>query len=182
VLIFKMAYLLLHNAHVPEGKVVDGSDSARVDAIVSELLQIVDQMAATMFRFTAREMDKADLSSNRFNALRALGSDEPLTMSALADRLKVSTAAVTSIVDKLEAEGLASRTRSTEDRRQVLVDITPRGREAVESVLKVRIDLIRYMLENVSPEMQQNWLELYRELGKVLEKKVATALQETDST
>jgi len=160
---------------------VDGGDSARVDPIVTELLEIVDRMTATIFRLTSREMDKADLSPNRFNALRALGRDEPLTMSALAERLRVSTAAVTSIVDKLEAEELASRARSTEDRRQVLVEITPHGREAVNGVLKVRADLFRYMLENVSPEMQQNWLELYRQIEKLLEKKVASALHETDS-
>jgi len=161
---------------------VDDGDSARVDAIVTELLEIVDRMTATMFRLTSKEMDKADLSPNRFNALRALGRDEPLTMSGLAERLKVSTAAVTSIVDKLEAEELASRARSTEDRRQVLVEITPHGREAVNSVLKVRADLFRYMLENVSPEMQQNWIELYRQIEKALEKRIASAPQKADST
>jgi len=157
-------------------------DSAQVDEMVAELLGIMDRMTSTMFRLTSKQMDKADLSPNRFNALRALGGHETLTMSGLAERLGVSTAAVTSIVDKLEAEGLASRTRSTEDRRQVLVKATPHGCETVESVLKVRADLIRYMVENISPEMQQHWLELNRQIEKLLEKKAASTLHKADST
>ena len=134
---------------------------------------LLDRMAAAIFRFTSEQMDKDDLSPNRFNALRALGRDEQLTMSALAERLKVSTAAVTSIVDKLEAERLVHRSRSKEDRRQVYVQITPRGSEAVKRVIDVQADLIRYMLENLSGEMQQQWLDLYRELDMLLDQKVA---------
>lgn len=157
------------------------SDPERFEAITKELLELLDRMAATMFRFTAEQMDKADLSPNRFNALRALRRDEELTMSGLAERLGVSTAAVTSIVDKLEAEDLVHRSRSKTDRRQVFVQITTRGQEAVERVIDVRTDLIRYMLQNLPTQMQQSWLDLYRELDKVLDRKVGESKQDTEA-
>jgi DNA-binding MarR family transcriptional regulator len=160
---------------------VQTSDPERFEAITKELLELLDRMAATMFRFTAEQMDKADLSPNRFNALRALRRDEELTMSGLAERLGVSTAAVTSIVDKLEAEDLVHRSRSKTDRRQVFVQITTRGQEAVKRVIDVRTDLIRYMLQNLPTEMQQSWLDLYRELDKVLDRKVGESKQDTEA-
>jgi DNA-binding MarR family transcriptional regulator len=160
---------------------VTPDNSARSEATFKELLAIMDRMSGTMFRLTAEQMDRVDLSPNRFNALRALGNSEQLMMSALAERLKVSTAAVTSIVDKLEAEHLVHRTRSKEDRRQVLVQITPRGREAVQRVLDVRADFIRYMFDNVSPEMQQHWLELNREIDKLLERRLASLKRDAQS-
>ena len=76
---------------------------------------------------------------------------------------------------------LAPSPISTTHRRQVLVQITPRGREAVQRVLDVRSDFIRYMFDNVSPEMQQNWLELYREIDKLLERRVAGLERGADS-
>jgi DNA-binding MarR family transcriptional regulator len=161
---------------------VEPEDAPRNESAFREMLEILDRMSSTMFRLTADQMDKIDLSPNRFNALRALGSDEQMMMmSALAERLKVSTAAVTSIVDKLEDEHLVHRTRSKEDRRQVLVQITPRGREAVQRVLDARTDFIRYMFDNVSPEMQQHWLELNREIEKLLERRVAGLERGTES-
>jgi hypothetical protein len=52
----------------------------------------------------------------------------------------------------------------------------------VQSVLDVRANLIRYMFENISPEMQQHWLEIYREFGKLLERRVAEATEQTEGT
>jgi DNA-binding MarR family transcriptional regulator len=156
------------------------SDPARFGPIIKELVELSDRITATMFRLTARQMDRADLSSNRFNALRALRRDEELTMSGLAERLRVSTAAVTSIVDKLEAEGLVRRSRSKTDRRQIFVQITARGSEAVQQLVDIRADLFRYMIENISPELQQGWLELSREMCRLLDKRVAESQPETE--
>jgi len=161
---------------------LDSADSSPIEAMVSELLVLTDRMSSTIFRLTSKQLAKADLSSNRFSALRALLDGELLTMSGLAARLQVSTAAVTSIVDKLEAEQFVKRSRSKEDRRQVFVQITPRGRDAVQGVLDVRANLIRYMFENVSPEMQRHWLELYREFGKLLEHRAAETAEQTEGT
>jgi len=147
------------------------ADTKSPEAAFDELLELLDRMAGTFFRLTAEQMEKDDLSPNRFNALRTLGGDEQLTMSALAERLKVSTAAVTSIVDKLETERFVRRVRSKEDRRQIFVQITSRGREAVQRILDVRADFIRYMFSNLSPTMQQNWIELYREFNRLLDQK-----------
>lgn len=141
------------------------------EAALDELLELVDRMAGTFFRLTADQMEKDDFSPNRFNALRTLGSDKRLTMSALAERLKVSTAAVTSIVDKLEKENLVHRVRSKEDRRQIFVQITSRGLEAVQRILDVRADFIRYLFNNLPAVMQQNWIELYREFNRLLDQK-----------
>ncbi|MBN1918982.1 MAG: MarR family transcriptional regulator [Verrucomicrobia bacterium] len=149
-----------------------GHDTDQKEALKKELLEIADRMSAMWLRATAEQMNRSDLSHNQGNALRVLQDGEPLTMSALAERLQVSTAAVTSIVDKLEAERLALRSRSKEDRRQVLVRATPRGIEAVQRLFGVRNELIQYTLDNISPEMRQHWLELYREMEKLFSTKL----------
>lgn len=52
-----------------------------------------------------------------------------LTAGELARRVSVSQATVTDILKRLEQRGLILRTRSEQDRRQVLVEATERGRE-----------------------------------------------------
>jgi DNA-binding MarR family transcriptional regulator len=52
---------------------------------------------------------------------------DPLTLSGLAKELGVSTGAVTSIVDKMESLGLASRVFETGDRRKIHVTISDKG-------------------------------------------------------
>jgi hypothetical protein len=73
---------------------LDSEGSGRIDAMVAELLTQADRMSATFFRLTSKQLAKADLSSNRFSALRALLDGERLTMSGLAARLSSSSGAV----------------------------------------------------------------------------------------
>ena len=63
------------------------------------------------------------------------GSAEPLSHSAIGDRLLVTGASVTSLVDTLERRGLVTRMRDKNDRRIVLVGLTTEGRTSVDSFL-----------------------------------------------
>jgi DNA-binding MarR family transcriptional regulator len=48
-----------------------------------------------------------------------------MTAGRLAELSGLTTAAVTSVLDRLERAGYARRVRDQEDRRQVIVEVTP---------------------------------------------------------
>jgi DNA-binding MarR family transcriptional regulator len=65
----------------------------------------------------------------RFDVMAALHrSDDDLTMTELSRRLLVSNANTTTVVDRLELDGLVTRTTSAADRRVVNVALTQAGR------------------------------------------------------
>ena len=76
------------------------------------------------------------LSFARVRALRRL-APEPLTMRALAEKLKADPPYVTLIVDDLEERGLVERRPHPEDRRAKLVSLTRAGRATVTKAEKV---------------------------------------------
>jgi DNA-binding MarR family transcriptional regulator len=53
----------------------------------------------------------------------------PQPAGAIAGATALTPAAVTSLVDRLEARGYVARTRSTEDRRKVFVEMTDKARQ-----------------------------------------------------
>jgi DNA-binding MarR family transcriptional regulator len=53
----------------------------------------------------------------------------PMSAGQLAEATNLSSAAMTSLLDRLEAKGLVQRVRATNDRRKVLVEMTERGRQ-----------------------------------------------------
>ncbi|MEI7743178.1 MAG: MarR family transcriptional regulator [Chloroflexota bacterium] len=63
--------------------------------------------------------------------LRDHGAMSP---SELGDRLIVTRATVTGLLDSLERRGLVARTPSPTDRRSIVVGITPDGLEAAQQV------------------------------------------------
>ncbi len=77
-----------------------------------------------------------DLTPQQYNVLRLLKGSHPDQVPTLSilDRLVSRAPDVTRIFDKLESRGLITRTRSTSDRRAVLVGISPRGLALLDQI------------------------------------------------
>lgn len=65
--------------------------------------------------------------------LRTLARLGEITPGTLAKEVSLSQGTITGIVDRLTARQLVERERSTKDRRQVLLAITPTGQEMIEN-------------------------------------------------
>ena len=97
------------------------------------------------------------LGINRTDA-RCLAIIERLggvTAGRLARESGLSTGAVTTVLDRLERAGLARRTSDPEDRRRVLVEMTPAAREANEELYRPLVEaateqLLRYSEEELA--------------------------------
>ena len=71
----------------------------------------------------------------RFDVMAALRrADDELTMSELSRRLLVSNGNTTTVVDRLELDGLVTRTPSAADRRVVHVALTKAGRRRFDEL------------------------------------------------
>ena len=81
-------------------------------------------------------MDQYQLSPSARGVLAVVeGAGQPLEPSIIADRLVVTTGSMTSLLDNLEKRGLVRRLPHPEDRRKLLVDITPEARDVVDELL-----------------------------------------------
>jgi DNA-binding MarR family transcriptional regulator len=69
--------------------------------------------------------DYLGLDRTAYRSLDILEQEGPMTAGRLAERARLSPGAMTALLDRLEGRGLARRTRDTEDRRRVLVEVTP---------------------------------------------------------
>lgn len=76
-----------------------------------------------------------DSTLPRFDVMAALHrADHPLTMTELSRQLLVSNGNTTAVVDRLQADGLVTRTPLATDRRIVHVELTTRGRRHFEQL------------------------------------------------
>jgi DNA-binding MarR family transcriptional regulator len=76
-------------------------------------------------------------------AIRGLAPEVPPKIQTFAERLALKHHSAVELVDRLEQRGLVRRTRSKEDRRQVLVSLLPRGEKLLERVVQQRIGELR---------------------------------------
>lgn len=106
-------------------------------------LRIVTRMIEEALDGALREHG---LSIAEFCALRLLVGDGPQSLSLLGRWVSISNSGTTKLVDRLEARGLVSRERASDDRRVVYVRPTSAGEELVRNVFPEHLDNIFSLL------------------------------------
>ena len=72
-------------------------------------------------------LDPLDLTYTQYLTLMALWEKKRITVKALGECLYLDSGTMTPVLKKLEAKGYISRTRSIEDERSVVIELTDRG-------------------------------------------------------
>jgi len=106
-----------------EALLVDGSD-AQFRRLVHGLLALSSRHEALRDGHGAR----IGLAGPAYSILISVLHLSPVSVSGVAEHLKVSGAFITAETNKLEARGLIAKTRDPEDGRRVRLDITAAGR------------------------------------------------------
>ncbi|WP_171131133.1 MULTISPECIES: MarR family winged helix-turn-helix transcriptional regulator [unclassified Ruegeria] len=98
-------------------------------------LRLLKLSAGIEAELRRRLRDGHDTTLPRFDVLAALSRHpDGLKMSDLSGYLKVSNGNVTGIVDRLTEEGLALRVAIPGDRRAQLARLTPKGKQAFDTL------------------------------------------------
>ncbi len=83
-------------------------------------------------------------------ALLLVGGTEALSIKALRKSLAVPASSLTFTIDSLERKKLVRRERSTQDRRQWLVSLSPKGERLYSDVLEAEGAAMSPALERLS--------------------------------
>ncbi|MED1725671.1 MarR family transcriptional regulator [Brevibacillus parabrevis] len=105
------------------------------------------------------------VSASQAMILRMLDKNGPQKASILAEQLRITPGAVTSLSDKLIACGYASRSRVSHDRRVVYLEITERGSEVLQ---QYKIELKRTVADLFAGLSEEDLAQLNRIYRQVL--------------
>lgn len=125
----------------------DGDDSP--EAITDALLTASRLLVAISARSIA-EVDET-ITIPQFRTLVVLSGHGPLNLAALAALLQVQPSTTGRMVDRLVAAGLIERRPNPVSRREVLIELSRRGRRVVRSVTDRRRDQISAVVSRLKP-------------------------------
>jgi DNA-binding MarR family transcriptional regulator len=138
------------------------TDQIRADA--ERLSHIVLEMQRCFVLYLCKELAPGNVSFPQFFLLAFLDQKEVLTMSAIAQKMGHTTAAASGLVARLENLGYVMRSVAREDRRKVMVCITPKGSALVRRIREEMVGNLIKILEHLSPDEQKAWLQIYSKL------------------
>jgi DNA-binding MarR family transcriptional regulator len=109
------------------------SKSSRSE-LIGEFIAAVRASQTATELLDASVADYLGIDGTAYRCLDILDQEGPMTAGRLAERARLSPGAITALLDRLEDKGLARRSRDTEDRRRVLVEVTPELRRNAQQL------------------------------------------------
>jgi DNA-binding MarR family transcriptional regulator len=89
--------------------------------------------------------------------------------------------ALTRIIDQLAERGLLERVRRDKDRRKVELQLTPAGRETIESLIPLVVDKLNEVLTDFSKAEVQELLRLLVKLNTTLQAHVDPSVETAEA-
>lgn len=120
-------------------------------------------LLAIVARTVAPALERVSLA--QFRVLVVLVGAGPHRLGALAARLDAVPSTFSRTVDRMESGGWVTRSPSPDSRREILVEVTDRGRALVEQVTAARRDEIARVLERVAPERRRAMVEAFADFA-----------------
>ena len=112
------------------------------------LLELQRATHATLQELTAKLVD-LDLSASEINALGNLADGRARTVSELGAAIGIRPTTLTGVLDRLERRGCLTRGARAGDRRAVLIELTPHGRETAAEIVAAIDEIERRALADL---------------------------------
>ena len=132
-----------------------------VDAIVEAILYLYTESR----RLTKGMAAKYGLTGPQLTVVKMLESLGDMSLSELSGRIHAQNSTVTGIIDRMERESLVVRTRSTRDRRIVMIRLTDKGRALAREVPLQPAEILRAALGRLSASESRELLRILSKLA-----------------
>lgn len=111
----------------------NGVSSGTHAECIREIVYTIRRLMQAGELYTKELGKKYNISSTQLHCLVALHENGPMSISRIAELIMVNSSTVTGIIDRLETKGLVKRSRISEDRRVIMIELTRDGRDLAEN-------------------------------------------------
>jgi MarR family 2-MHQ and catechol resistance regulon transcriptional repressor len=115
--------------------------------------------------FAERSVVAEGLCLSDFMVLEALLHKGSLTISAIAEKVLLASASMTSAIDRLGERGLVTRSDSKEDRRVRLISLTAKGKKLITSMYSSHARHLEDIMKDLSSTERKQLQTLLKKLG-----------------
>lgn len=107
-----------------------------------------------------------ELTLTEIKTIYVIGDESSANMKEIAEALDVSVSTPTTTIDRLIKKGCVKRYTGIEDRRNVFVQLTEKGKELYREIVKIKLETTRILLEALSNSEIEFLMEILIKLDK----------------
>ncbi len=103
-------------------------------------------------RFWARKVEHLGVTATQAMVLNFLGEEDCIPSHTLGQKLLITSATMTGILDRLEKMDLIQRRSHPDDRRAILVCLTEQGLRYSREIYSIMVEANQAFLNHLTPE------------------------------
>ncbi|MCG8573138.1 MAG: MarR family transcriptional regulator [Spirochaetes bacterium] len=107
-------------------------------------------------------VEGSGLSLPHMHAIEILGTNGPLKMKELAEKIGITTGTLTVTIDKLEKKGIVSRKSNPADRRSFVIELTQQGKEIQQEHSQYHLQLTAECTADFTESEKEQFFSLIR--------------------
>jgi DNA-binding MarR family transcriptional regulator len=142
--------------------------------LTAQLTRAMRDASAKGVIYSQAVAERLGIGSTDLECLDLIALRGPISAGSIADAVGLTSGAITGVIDRLERAGLARRERSREDRRKVIVRLTPAVERRVVPLFRPMETAAMSALADYADEELKLLLDFFRRAGAA----AATALAE----
>jgi len=132
----------------------------------SEVADVIIATYRRILRESEELLSEEDLTRPQYQALRCVAEGGPTPMKGISDRLLVTPANITGIIDRLESKGLLKRKVQHWDRRATIIELTPKGVTVQKRVSSKYKEFMQDSLKVLTRDEQETLRDILAKLHK----------------
>ena len=144
--------------------------SLSLSEFADKLNRIMPVMMKEFARRNANELSKGKITLPQLFTLGFLNEKGESRMTDLAHFMKVTTAAMTGVVDRLVRDAYALRVFDPQDRRIIKVKLTSKGAEVIKRINQQKRNMIIHVFGKISYSEREDYLRILTRIQDVLTK------------
>lgn len=132
--------------------------------------EVMPVIAQGFVRRQASKLYKCKLTLPQILILDFLNQQGESKMTDIARFMRVTTAAMTGIVERLVRDGYVLRVYSPQDRRIIKIKLTSRGSALIKQINEQRRKMVIKIFGNISEVDRQDYLRILMQIKEILTK------------
>lgn len=133
---------------------------------VKQIIETIIYLYTEGRRITKELARRAQLTGPQLTVVKILEQIGDLSLSELSERIRAQNSTVTGIIDRMEREGLVVRERSKEDRRVVIIRLTPKGAQLAEDIPVEPMRVFQTALSSLTKDEMRELLRILLKVSK----------------
>ena len=134
------------------------------------MMEIIPVLAGEFLKRQTSELFKGEITIQQFFVLEYITHKGQSRMTDMAHYMKVSTAAMTGVIERLVRAGYVFRLSEPRDRRIIKIAVLPKGSKLVDKFNRERRQMIMDLFGKLTQKEREDYLRIVTRLRDAIEK------------